>query len=145
MSQSEDMDAINAYIAPRGKAQTSEAMKLRDAWIVWHDNLGWWERGQDEDIYDQARNRRNEYDLANAKTQQRKDEIKVHQQSGKSTEEMQDEPDRRLASGKYSEDEKPWIPTWAKWAAGGVTALAVGLFAWKAPEAIAKIVVGKSK
>jgi hypothetical protein len=101
MSQSEDMDAINRYMM-RMDLMTGQAAQHRDAWVVWYDNLSWWERTQDGAIYDEARNRRNEFNLANAVTPEEKAGVLHVMQTGMTTEEMAGGTRRTLSSGMYS-------------------------------------------
>lgn len=103
MSQSEDMEAIHRYIV-NSPLNTKQAERLHDDWLGWYEGLTWWEKSMDTDTYDKARNRRNEFNRANAVTvaaKQAADEVKTR---GLTTEELAGGYDRRLASGEYAEN-----------------------------------------
>ncbi len=123
-----NIDAINRYIAD-STINTSAGAKARDEWIRWHDKLGWYDKSFPTlEVYDQARNLRNEFNLANAKTSQEKKEIKQIQQEGLTSEELRGEASRRLSTGDYLEHpeaSEPWIPTKTKIAIGIFTAILI--------------------
>lgn len=108
--QADDIDAINRYIV-YAVANTKDAEKIRDEWIRWHDGLGWWEKNVDTNTYDQARNIRNRFNLANAKSEKEREEIREVQQTGLSTEELEGGTRRVLSSGTYETAEEPIVPT----------------------------------
>lgn len=128
----EDIAAINRYIA-NGKTNTKEAAKIRDEWIQWHDKLGWWDLHINTNaVYDQARNIRNRYNVANAKTAADKDFVKQVQQQGLSTEELQGGVKRVLSDGSYAVDDEPLIPTSFKLGVGmTLGTLIAGYVTWK--------------
>lgn len=100
--QADDLDAINRYIAD-SKPRTPAAVTLRDSWIKWFDSLSWGDRYFDRATLDKARNRRLEWDLANALSDAERATILERAKTGISVEEAQGEPDRRDASGYFSE------------------------------------------
>ncbi len=102
MSQAEDMDALNRFFASQ-HPQTEDAAELRDEWILWHDGLSWWSRNMDSSIWDQARNRRNKYNLANATTREEYEGVKQVMKTGLTTEEIAGGTKRTLSSGMYAE------------------------------------------
>jgi len=103
MSQSEDIAAINRYIATTA-IYTDDARDLKDDWIQWHDKLSWWEREMSRDTYDMARNKRNLFNLANVRTVEEKQHVQQTIKTGLSTEEIAGGTDRRLSSGEYTEN-----------------------------------------
>lgn len=128
-----NIEAINRYIAD-AKINTAAAAKIRDRWIKWHDNLGWYDSSFPSlQVYDEARNIRNEFNIANAVTTEEKKQVKQLQQEGLTSEELRGETSRRLSTGDYlekPEESEPWLPTKTKVALGifaGV--VTVGLFA----------------
>ena len=138
MSQAEDIEAINKHIGD-APIKTPGGARLRDAWIVWHENLSWYDKHADSAVYDEARNRRNEFWKANAATPEEKRSAESHIKGGRSTEETQGEADRRLSSGQYHvepPEEPPWIPTWVKVVASVTAVGAIGLFAYNLPNAL---------
>lgn len=129
--QAEDIEAINRYIV-NGSAKTKEAIKIRDEWIRWHDNLGFFAKNFDGGTYDQARNIRNRYNIANATTKDEKEFVQQVQQQGLSSEEMQGGTKRVLSSGQYETPDAPLVPTSFKLGVGvTLGTLAAGYIAWK--------------
>ena len=119
--------AINNYIAG-ASIKTAAGAKARDAWIRWHDALGWYDKSFPSlEVYDQARNLRNEFNLANAETPTEKKAVKVAQQEGLTSEELRGEASRRLSTGDYLEKEEsePWLPTKTKIAIGVLAGIAI--------------------
>lgn len=129
-----NIDAINRYIT-EATIKTTAGAKARDAWILWHDKLGWYDQSfPSQQVYDQARNLRNDFNIANAVSIQEKKDIKQQQQAGLTSEELRGEASRRLSTGDYlehPEDSEPWLPTKTKIAIGvlaGVTIAGKVLF-----------------
>lgn len=128
MSQSEDMDAINRYMRSQ-PLKTDEAAEIHDDWIVWFDNLSWWSRTMDGESYDQARNRRNAFNRANAVTKADKAITERVITEGVTTEELAGDADRRLSTGEYHE---PLVGQSTKM---GLVAIGAGLgIAWLAKK-----------
>lgn len=130
--QADDIDAINRYIV-YASIKTKDAAKIKDEWIRWHDGLGWWSKNMDSAVYDEARNKRNRFNLANATSNAEKESIKNTQQTGLSTEEMQGGTRRVLSSGTYEvADEESIIPTSFKLGVGlTITTAVLGYVAYK--------------
>ncbi len=128
--QSDNLDAIDRYIKTT-PIKTPAASKLRDAWIKYYDATGWYDRNWYSPLYDWARNRKHEFNLANAVTEADKAAAVLQAKKGLSTEELKGEPDRRLASGNYVDPpppgKEPFFPTRVKVAAGIAAVAAVGL------------------
>jgi hypothetical protein len=136
LTDNQDMEAINHFISDT-VAVTPEAVKLKDAWIKWFDNLGWWEKNIGTPAYDEARNRRNAFIIANQPNATAKKEMQEQLKRGIETEEMS--PDdfwtltpgdsggqatRKDSSGNLPEPPpEPLIPTWAK---GGMIIAIIG-------------------
>lgn len=123
-----NIDAINTYIAG-ATIKTAAGAKARDAWILWHDKLGWYDKSFPSlEVYDQARNLRNEFNIANAETVQEKRDVKQQQQTGLTSEELRGEASRRLSTGDYLEhpdESEPWLPTKTKIAIGVLAGIAI--------------------
>ena len=130
MSQIEDLDAINVYIA-NSKPKTSKAVSLRDDWIAWFNDLGFYARNFDSNNYNIARNKKRAFDLANATTPAEVAAIKRVQKEGKTTEEMTGGASILTSKG-FVEEPVPLIPEKYKVAlAVGAGALAVAIIAKK--------------
>lgn len=136
MSQSEDLDAINRYIS-NSQPATSKAVELRDDWIRWFNDLSWYSKSLSQDTYDEARNRRNEFSIANATNSAEKAKAKEVAKKGFTTEQAQGEASRILSDGSFPHTPEPLIPTWAKVVAGATLVAAILVTASKVPDAIA--------
>lgn len=134
-SQSEDLDAINMFFST-SVAVTPEAIKIKDSFIKWFSQLSFWERNLDGNTYDIARNRRNEFNLANAKTPEEKAQAQNIIKQGMSSEQQQGEADRRLSSGMLPEQPESLISTPTKLVIAAVAAIAVIAAAYATPQAI---------
>ena len=67
-AQRENMEAINAFF--RGaNAKNPKAKALKDAWITWYDDLGWWETGNDDNKWVEAKTKRSMFNAANGLTE----------------------------------------------------------------------------
>jgi peptidoglycan hydrolase-like protein with peptidoglycan-binding domain len=119
MSYSDDLSAINTYfrtqvIPPLPNGQVNaEAFQIKDAFVRWYDNLGPIDRNfTGQEVYDEARTRRNQFSLAMAPTPAHKEELKDQLASGASTEEMQgkDKPAYDRATGRVgTQVKKPTV------------------------------------
>lgn len=91
----DDLDAINRFMRttpikplPNGKTN-AEAFQIKDAFIRWYDNLGYLDKNATgQTVYDEARTRRNQFNIANAVTPQAKADVRDVIMTGVSTEEM---------------------------------------------------------
>lgn len=128
--QAENIDAINRYILTQ-PVRTPKARSLRDEWITNYAKLSWFDTNYDSDTYDWVRNRRNEFDYANATTPAELAAAKQQHGKGLSSEEMRGEPDRRLSTGDYVDPPnpgaEPFFPTRVKVAAAAALAALIGL------------------
>jgi hypothetical protein len=97
----EDMEALNRFFYDT-PALTPEATKIKDSWIPWFDNLGFWEKNTTE-VYDEARNRLHAFERANAITTEEKEQVESVITTGITTEEMEDNTKRSLSSGDFAE------------------------------------------
>ena len=91
MSQSEDMTAIDAYFK-RVAAVTPEADKVKKAWMLWYPSLGFYDKNFNGKVYDEARTRKNAFNLSNAKTPAEKAQVVHVMTTGMTTETMQGKP-----------------------------------------------------
>ena len=149
MSQSDDMDSINRYMLAQ-KPATSKATSLKDDWIKWYESMSWWDRTQTSENYDLDRNKRDEYNLANATSSQQKKDVEAVIKGGLATEQTQapagtdlDQYNRRTSKGTYVVESPPLIPDKYKVGALVVGSLAVVAFAYNAPHAIAGAFTGR--
>lgn len=108
--QADDIDAINRYIV-YATIKTKEAGKIKDEWIRWHDTLSWWDKNMNQGVFDEARNKRNRFDIANSTSAAERESVKQRQQTGLSTEETQGGTRRVLSSGQYDTPSEPLVPT----------------------------------
>lgn len=125
--QSDDMEALNRYMTST-KRITSKASALHDEWIEWYDSLGWYEINFDTSIFDQARNRKNAFNLANVKTAAERTALEDQIKNSFTTEEARGEPSRMKTDGSFNvkpKDSEPFFPLRVK-IAGAVTALGIG-------------------
>lgn len=86
---------------PKDAINYSEAVKLKDDWIRWYDDLGWFELRFDDSVYDEARNRLHALDRAAAKSKKELASVINRQKTGMTSEEMEGKPRRALSSGDY--------------------------------------------
>lgn len=91
MSQSDDLTAIDSYFK-RVAAVTPEADKIKKAWSLWYPSLGFYDKSFNGAVYDEARSRRNAFNLANAKTPAEKAQVVNVMTTGMTTEQMQGKP-----------------------------------------------------
>ena len=127
--------AIHTYVMSQ-PLNTKAAEKARDAWLKFHEDLGWTGREfPSVEDYDNARNLRNAFDLANAKTAAEKKVVEEFHKNGITSEELRGEPKRTTSDGNYlvpppepeEEVSEPWIPMKTKIALGVGAAVLVGL------------------
>lgn len=130
---SDNLTAINAYIHST-PAVTDKAKGLASDWARWWDATGNpsnYTLAIPPSVFDEGRNRRLAYDLANAKSQAEVDLITHIATTGVSTEQTQGLPDRRdPTNGTYfvpPTPPPPVIPPWVKPVAIGAVALGLGL------------------
>jgi hypothetical protein len=74
MSNEADLKAIDDLFR-RTAPVTPEATALRQSWLTWFPTLGWWDLNYSKDVFDEAKTRRNKFNLANATTQAQKDAV----------------------------------------------------------------------
>lgn len=136
-AQSDDLDAINAFFMS-SDAVTPQAVTIKDEWVTWFNQLSWWDKTFDGNTYDMARNRRNQYNLANAVSAAEKAQVKNVMKTGLSSEQMQGAADRRLSSGMMPEYVQ-LLSTPAKIIIGAVAAVAVVAAAYATPKAAVEL------
>ena len=100
--QADDIAAIDRYIMTT-PLRTPAAQAARDAWVLWHDSTGSYDRWFSRPALDHARNMRLAFQLANATTDAERAEVLDTALRGQSVEQSSGEPDRRNQSGEYSE------------------------------------------
>jgi len=118
----QDMEAINKYIMEKTPL-TPEAKAVQVEWIkFWKEHqksILWY--SQDE--FDQARNIKRNFDLANAISSAEKAVVENHYASGITSEETKGGVRRSTSEGVYIVDEEPFLPTRVKVAGLGILAL----------------------
>jgi hypothetical protein len=113
VSRTDDLNAIADYMSATA-ARTPKAIQLKDSWLKWFDQLSWYTKNVSPgDDYDEARNRRNAFNEANALTSEELEMAKRTAREGFTTEEMEGERKRVLSSGRFPED-PTIIPFWGK-------------------------------
>ncbi len=123
--QSDDIGAIDRYITTAPIA-TPAGQAAKDAWIRWNDGVSFYDRNFDRATYDHARNLKLAFNLANATTDAERAQILDVALSGMSTEQAQDEPDRRDSSGHYSEvSPSTGLSRFVLWGLGALGVVAV--------------------
>lgn len=109
----ENIDAIRVYF-DQTPVMTPEAQRIKDAFVIWYDDLTWFGKGLNSN-YDLARNQRNRFNLANATTPQEKQNVQAVITTGLSTEQLQGQSDRRdeggMLPGPVTPPAPPLIPT----------------------------------
>lgn len=142
MSISQDLKAINTYMVTT-EAKTSKATVLKDSWLEWFDHLGFWDlQINDKNTYDEARNRRNAFNSANATTQEEKVAAKTQAAKGFTTEEMQGGDKRISSKGVYQTEDKPLIPTEYKIYAGVAVVGTILIFSYGLAGALPTALAG---
>jgi hypothetical protein len=142
MSQSEDLIAIDDYFH-RIERKTSQATNDFNSWVAWFTSLGWYDKNFTQATYDEARNRKHQFDLDNATSEDERAQVLEVQKTGLSTEQMEGNVDRRTSSGNYFIQKPPWVPTWIWYAGGGFIALVTGITVVVAGKAVAEAVAKK--
>lgn len=105
-AQSEDMEAINTYMRTTPIVNNA-AFPIKDDFIRWWDGLGLWSKSIDSDAYDEARTRRNKFNLANVKTEEQRANVVRVITTGVTTEEMQNKPrPTTLSTGEVGKQAK---------------------------------------
>lgn len=119
----QNMRSINRYMMgtgyPKGTAGNlsrnamnyEEAAKIKDDWVRWYGDIGWWEFRFDDAIYDEARNRLQAFDRASAKSKKELESVVNRQLTGMTSEEMEGKPRRNLSDGSYY---VPWVSSYTK-------------------------------
>lgn len=88
MSQIDDVNAIYDYM--KGQVpKTTEAGNIRTQFISWADQAGWWDKNMSDDWYNEARSRRNAFNIANATTPAQKAQVQNVLATGLTSEQMQ--------------------------------------------------------
>ena len=147
MSTTEDIEAVNRYMMTT-EAVTEKAVELKDEWVRWYNDLSWYALNVgNQSTYDEARNRRNAFNLANATTPEERAGAKKVARKGLTTEEMQGGVKRTDSQGRFPEEDKPLIPTEYK-VVVGLAVVGLGIvfaygLATALPTAIAGIFVHK--
>ncbi len=71
LGNSDDMEAIDSYMRNTpvnpGAVNISKARSIKSAWGPWFNDLSTWAKTTDDDVLNDARSRRNAFNLANAK------------------------------------------------------------------------------
>ncbi len=131
MSNSEDIAAINVYMQTQ-PVNNPAAAKVKDEWVKFHEGGAGsaWFPGQS--VYDEARNIRNKFNLANARNAEERKQVELVMKGGLTTEELKGEPRRTTADGNYvvsppPPPSNPWLPTKTKIAIGIGAAILVTL------------------
>jgi hypothetical protein len=124
----DNMEAINRYFM-EGKVRTAAAEKVKQEWMrYWKDTKRDWTYYNQEE-YDQARNIKHKFDLANATSSAERTHVAFVQATGMTSEEMKGETRRAGTKGDYLVDPQPLVPTsWKFGAIVGVALIGVGVF-----------------
>lgn len=126
----DNLNTVNSYIHAQ-PLNTSEASRLASDWSHWWDTTGNptnYTLEIPQAVWDEARNRKLQFDLANATSSHQKDVIVNVAKTGMTTEQMRGQEDRRdPTTGTYYVPPKPPLPTWVKPVALGAAALGLGL------------------
>lgn len=104
----DDIDAIRKYF-DQTPINNPVAQPIKDEFVRWYDSLTWYDKTQ-QATFDLARNQRNRFNLANARTPDELETVKTVIAQGTSEEQLQGLPDRRLADGMLPGPVKPPPP-----------------------------------
>lgn len=138
----DNLNTVNSYIHSQS-IKTTEAGKIAGDWSRWWDSTG----NPDNytlkippEVWDEARNRKLKFDVANATSTAQKENIIRVAKTGMSSEQMQGQQDRRnpdVGTGTGDEMTLPYyvppepepsvLPPWAKPVFVGAVALGLGL------------------
>jgi len=129
----DNLNTVNSYIHAQ-HLNSPEASAIASDWSRWWDTTGNPENYTlriPAEVWDEARNRKLKFDLANAVSATQKEHIINVAKTGMSSEQMRGQEDRRDPStgGYYvpPEPEPSALPPWAKPVFVGAVALGVGL------------------
>jgi hypothetical protein len=126
----DDLNAVNEYLH-RTPAKTQEARKLVSDWATW-----WVTTGDPKNytflvpdaVWDEARNRRLAFNVANAVTAEEKQQVAFVATQGQSSEQTRGEQDRRDPNtGQIFVPPKPPLPSWFWPVVVGSVVLGVGV------------------
>ena len=92
-NRTEDLEAINRYMLG-AEAKTPKAKQIKGEWPIWYSDLGWYAKSYDQSVYDEARSRRNAFNIANAVTPEQKADVEQVLTKGLTTEQMLGQGDR---------------------------------------------------
>lgn len=87
-TQSENMEAVNRYMRTTPIINNA-AFPIKDDYIRWWDNLSWWSINMDPAAWDEARTRRNKFNLTNVKSEQERAKVVRVITTGIESEEME--------------------------------------------------------
>lgn len=129
----DNLNAANAYMHQQ-TINTQEAASLASDWSRWWDTTGNPENYTIKiptEVWDEARNRRLKFNLANAVTPKEKERVMAVAKTGVTSEQSQGQQDRRdpVSGGYYVPPPPPptVLPPWAKPVFVGAVALGLGL------------------
>lgn len=129
----DNLNAVNAYFHTT-PIKTDQARSLASDWSRWWDSTGNPENYSvqiPQAVWDEARNRRLAFDVANSITKAEREQVINVATTGQSSEQMEGKPDRRdPTSGTYfvpPPPPEPALPTWVKPVFIGAVALGLGL------------------
>ncbi len=117
-----NMEAINKYIM-EAPVRTAKAQAVQIEWIkFWkeHEKSILW---YSDDEYDQARNIKHNFDLANATSSSEQQAAKDQASQGLTSEELRGNVRRSTRDGTYIVDDEPFVPTRVTVAAVGILGL----------------------
>ncbi|HEX6826578.1 MAG TPA: hypothetical protein VF077_09720 [Nitrospiraceae bacterium] len=129
----DNLNAVNTYIHQQ-TIKTPEAASLASDWSRWWDTTGnpsHYTLKIPPEVWDEARNRRLKFDLANAVTVKEKEQVMTVAKTGVTSEQSQGLPERRdPVTGTYYVAPPPpptVFPPWVKPVFVGAVALGLGL------------------
>jgi hypothetical protein len=105
---------------------TPQAVALKNAWRAWYDGLTFISR-RESDNWDEARNRRNAFNRANAVTPADKAKVEQTIKTGQTTEQSSGDIDRRDSNGNLPTHPPDLIPIEYKVAAAVALAFTLAL------------------
>jgi len=123
----DDLQAIKVYF-DNTSAATSNAQEIKDKFYVWYADLGWFAKSADlQTTINEARSRRNAFNLANATTETEKQQVQDVFKYGLTTEEGQGEARPYIDPTTGQVGHPPMIPLKYK-IIGGIAATIVIIY-----------------
>lgn len=98
-AQSDNMEAINTYFNATA-AVTPGAQAVANDWRAWWNKLNWYDKNIDSKKYDEARARRNQFNLANVRNDAEKAQVLSVINTGMTSEELSGQSKKKVEEAR---------------------------------------------